>query len=458
MIFYSSRNEDIKSDFKNALNSPLSSDGGLFCPSELKKLDINELKKLSYKDFAKKVFVNFSDNLDEFLKSLDEYLEFDTKEPFVIKKLDSKTHICELFHGKTRAFKDLALAPLARLMDDKKQLIICATSGDTGPATLSAFSKNKNSKVVCIFPKGKTSKVQEKQMANVDYGNSLVLAIDGNFDDAQSKLKELLNDKDFKEAISKSGYNLSAANSLNFGRIMYQLLYHYYLSLQYDKAINVIIPSGNFGNALACFYAKQMGANIDKIKIVSNENTILYDFFTTGEYDLRNREFKCTHSPAMDILKSSNLERLIYYFFGASRTKELYESLEKNKFFKITNDELAKLKEHFIAYKCSDKETLENIKAYKDYLLDPHTATAINALDDSFNVICSTAEWSKFTPSINKALGVFKDELTSIKDYAKKYNYKLNENLLNALNSNTYYAKDIKVDEIKNTIIEWIKL
>lgn len=457
MIFYSSRDENITSDFANALKNPLSSDGGLFCPSKLQVFNKDELKGLGYKEFAKKIFSSLSDDLSNFEKSLDEYLDFDTKEPFVIKKLDSKTDICELFHGKTRAFKDLALAPLARLMDNDKHLIICATSGDTGPATLSAFSKNKSSKVVCIFPKGKTSAVQERQMANVDYGNSLVLAIDGNFDDAQSTLKNLLNDKEFKEIVKNQGLNLSAANSLNFGRITYQLLYHYYLSLQYKNPINVIIPSGNFGNALACFYAKQMGANIDKIKIVSNENTILYDFFTTGEYDLRNREFKCTYSPAMDILKSSNLERLMYYFFGASRTKQLYLSLESDKYFKITKEELARLKEHFIAYKCSDTETLENIKAYKNYLLDPHTATAINALDDSFNVICSTAEWTKFTPSIQKALGIFKDELSGIKDLAKKYNYKLNDSLLNALNSTNYYAKDIKVDEIKKTIIEWIK-
>lgn len=460
MIFYGSCDKNITSDFANALKNPLSPDGGLYCPSELKKFNINELKDLDFSEFAKKIYESFNVNIsmDLFLNSLDAYLEFDTKEPFVIRKLDNNTDICELFHGKTRAFKDLALAPLARLLKDEKQLIMCATSGDTGPATLSAFSKNPKTKVVCIYPKGKTSVVQERQMANVDYGNSLVLAIDGNFDDAQTKLKELLNDEEFKNIIKKSGYELSAANSLNFGRIMYQLMYHFYLSLKYDEKINVVVPSGNFGNALACFYAKQMGANIDKIKIVSNENTILYDFFTTGEYDLRSREFKCTYSPAMDILKSSNLERLIFYFFGDIRTKELFTNLKNNKYFKISKDELSKLQEHFIAYKCSDSECLANIKKYSDkYLLDPHTATTINALDKGFHVICSTAEWSKFTPSINKALGIFKDELTSIKDYAKKYNYKLNENLLNALNSSTYYAKDIKVDEIKNTIIEWIK-
>ncbi len=460
MIFYGSCDKNITSDFANALKNPLSPDGGLYCPSELKVFNPNELKGLNFSEFAKKIYESFNANIsmELFLNSLNAYLEFDTKEPFVIKKLDENTDICELFHGKTRAFKDLALAPLARLLKDEKQLIMCATSGDTGPATLSAFSENPKTKVVCIYPKGKTSIVQERQMANVEYKNALVLAIDGNFDDAQTKLKELLNDVEFKSVIKSTGYELSAANSLNFGRIMYQLMYHFYLSLQYDKKVNFVVPSGNFGNALACFYAKTMGANIDKIKIVSNENTILYDFFTTGEYDLREREFKCTYSPAMDILKSSNLERLIFYFFGDTRTKELFDSLKNNKYFKITKDELARLNEHFIAYKCSDEECLANIKKYsKNYLLDPHTATTINALDGGFHVICSTAEWTKFTPSINKALGINQDEITGIKELAKKYNYKLNESLLNALNSTKYYAKEIKVNEIKNTILEWIK-
>ncbi|MBZ7994579.1 threonine synthase [Campylobacter canadensis] len=456
-MFVSSKNSKLKASLKEALLNPLSSDGGLYSPSVLTKISVD--KNISYNDLALVIYKTFSNEfINEFKNSLDAYLEFDYQKAINIVKLNDKAHICELFLGKTRAFKDLALAPLARFMSalEDNLLIMCATSGDTGPATLSAF--NNLARTICIYPHNKTSVVQQAQMGKIKYNNSLVLAIDGNFDDAQSALKELLNDADFKNSIKEAKLNLSAANSLNFGRILYQIIYHYYASLKYENKINIAVPSGNFGNALAAFYAKMMGANINKIKIISNENCVLYDFFNTGCYDLRKREFKCTLSPAMDILKSSNLERLIFYFFGDERTASLYKDLNEKKYFTLSKDELNKLKEHFIAYKCSDDECLKNIKKYSDvYLFDPHTATTLNALDDDFTLLCASAQWCKFTPSICKALDINKEEKQALFELSKEKNCKISDNLLEALNSNVNYAKEIKVNEIKEQILNWIK-
>ena len=312
------RNSEIEVDFKEAVLNPSTDDNSLYAPKTLPKFNLKDLKNLSYKQFALKLIQSFEFDVDYevFKKALDSYENFDDKDcPIYIFKASENLYINELYHGPTRAFKDMALQPFGVLLDelskDKKFLILCATSGDTGPATLKAFENKDNIKVVCIYPHLGTSEIQALQMNTMQAKNLKVMPISGDFDTAQNILKTLLNDKNFSDSLSKLGYCLSVANSVNFARILFQTIYHYYVSLKLNKTIDIIVPSGNFGNALAAYYAKKMGANIDKIKIASNSNNILSDFFTKGEYDLRGRMLIKTISPAMDILISSNIERLM---------------------------------------------------------------------------------------------------------------------------------------------------
>ena len=288
------RNSKIEVDFKEAVLNPSTDDKSLYAPKELPKLNIKDLKNLSYRDFALKFIQSFDFDVDDeiFKKALNSYDSFDDKTcPIHLFELSDKIYINELYHGPTRAFKDIALQPFGVLLDelseDKNFLILCATSGDTGPATLKAFENKDNIKVVCIYPHLGTSEIQALQMNTMQAKNLKVMPISGDFDSAQSIVKELLNDRDFLKELSSCDYNLSVANSVNFARILFQSIYHYYATLKFDEDIDIIVPSGNFGNALAAYYAKKMGAKIDKIKIASNSNNILSDFFRKGEYDLR---------------------------------------------------------------------------------------------------------------------------------------------------------------------------
>jgi threonine synthase len=300
---------------------------------------------------------------------------------------------------------------------------MAATSGDTGPATLKTFENKENIKVVCIYPHDGTSEVQKLQMVTTTAENEKVLGILGDFDDAQSALKNLLKDDDFKKSLSEAGLKLSAANSVNFGRIIFQIIYHFwsYLKLVENGEINLgdkidlIIPSGNFGNALGAYYAKKMGLFVDKIIIASNKNNVLYEMIKFGRYDLRDKRLIKTISPAMDILKSSNVERMLFDKFGEERTRELMESLERDGYFVLTPDELRDVQKDFDADFATDGECEEIIRRYaneENYLMDPHTATAIKAYENlkekgkikNYVVAYSTAEWTKFAPSIYYAL------------------------------------------------------
>ncbi len=247
----------------------------------------------------------------------------------------------------TRAFKDMALQPFGSIFSSIAQkrgenyLILAATSGDTGPAALNTFRNKKNIQVVCLYPDGGTSDVQRLQMVCEDGENLKVLGIKGNFDDAQNALKSLLASNSFKAELEKDDIKLSAANSVNFGRIIFQIIYHFwsYLELIRQNAIKngeniyLVVPSGNFGNVLGAYYAQKMGLNIEKLLVASNENNILTQWINTGVYDIRDKALKLTKSPAMDILKSSNIERVIFDLFGSTRTKELMEDLNKNNIF-----------------------------------------------------------------------------------------------------------------------------
>ena len=467
MLLVESRNANNQVDFKEAILHPNAKEGGLYTPLKLPQFDGLKYADLNYKDFALELIKSFDFGFEElFEKALQSYENFDDKFcPIFLRKIDDKLFINELYHGPTRAFKDMALQPFGVLLKEfstgKKILIICATSGDTGPATLKSFENSKNIKVVCMYPQGGTSAIQALQMRALDRGNLKVFAIKGNFDDAQNTLKNLLIKAEFKEKLNQLGYELSAANSVNFGRILFQIIYHYYAMVKMGKGeeIDIIIPSGNFGNALGAYYAKKMGANIARIKIASNANNILTELFTKGEYDLRNKSLKKTISPAMDILVSSNIERLFFDKFGDKRTKELMLLLKNEKYFSLKKCELEVLKEDFDADFCDDDLCMSFIKQ-NNILIDPHTATCFKFQDKNrTSVIASTAEWTKFTPSMVKALydRECKDEKEDLLKISKQYNFEVKKELLALFDLENQASKTYEMSEIENKILEWIK-
>ncbi|GHV07952.1 threonine synthase [Campylobacterota bacterium] len=409
-------------DFERAVLSPLTSDGGLYAPVDFPPLDLDALGSLCYADLARAVIARLGAQIDD--EALETYKNFDDPtNPAPLVTLSDSVSVCELWHGPTRAFKDMALQPFGVILSSlaKKRgercLILTATSGDTGPATLRSFANREGIEVVCIYPKGGTSDVQELQMISQTAPNLAVIAIDGNFDDAQNAIKSLLSSDDFADKARARGRLLSAANSVNFARILLQIIYHVssYLTLLARKeiaageAIDIIVPSGNFGNALGAYYARKMGVPIAKIIIASNANNVLTDLIITGRYDLRRRELVKTSSPAMDILKSSNVERIIFDLFGAARTKTLFESLSSDGFFALEADETERLHEIFDAAWSNANEVKYAITANfdKDYTIDPHTATCFKAIklgSSRKKIICSTAEWTKFAPTLAEAI------------------------------------------------------
>jgi len=418
--------------FSEAILNPSASFGGLYVPQDLPVIDQAFLEKhleSHYKTLALDFLTAFGIDIDkEVLQAaVDRYDGFDDpSDPVPMAKIEEDCYVSELYHGPTRAFKDMALQPFGYILSHLAQkrgenyLIMAATSGDTGPATLETFKNQPNVKVACLYPAGGTSDVQRLQMVTEDAPNLKVIGVKGNFDDTQHTLKELLASKDFKTELESRNIRLSAANSVNFGRIIFQIIYHIhsYLGMVRNgqiamgEKIYMVVPSGNFGNALGGYYAKKAGLPIEKILISSNINNILTDWITTGEYDISDRELILTESPAMDILKSSNIERVLFDKFGAERTKELMDDLASKNRFVLTKEELASLQEDFVA-SYSDDEACENeIAKYakKGYIMDPHTATCIKAYEtlrekNLPTVIYSTAEWTKFSPTVAKSLG-----------------------------------------------------
>jgi threonine synthase len=416
--------------FSEAILSPSASFGGLYVPKELPSLDTDFLRKhlhSSYKtlafDFLKRFGIDIDDSVLQ--NALNRYDDFDdAKNPVPLVKIGENEFVSELYHGPTRAFKDMALQPFGYILSSVAQskgenyLIMAATSGDTGPATLETFKAQNNVKVVCLYPEGGTSDVQRLQMVTEDAQNLKVVGVNGDFDDTQNALKSLLASQSFKEELKQKGTHLSAANSVNFGRIIFQIIYHVHSYLELlrtgeiseGEKIYLIVPSGNFGNALGAYYAKKAGLPIDKILITSNANNILTDLITKGNYDLNDRALVKTASPAMDILKSSNIERILFDKFGPKRTKELMDDLATKGCYALSTQELDTLREDFDATFSTDSEGFEVIANYaeKGYIMDPHTATCVKALQKvpsgAKAVIYSTAEWTKFSPNVYEAV------------------------------------------------------
>jgi threonine synthase len=421
-----------KVTFSEAILSPSASFGGIYVPEFLPTFDIEFLTKhvdSHYKTLALDVLQGFDIDIDEstLTNALSRYDAFDDpSNPVPLSKIEEECFVSELYHGPTPAFKDMALQPFGYVLAKEAQkrnenyLIMAATSGDTGPATLETFKNQDNIKVACLYPDGGTSDVQRLQMVTEEAENLKIIGVHGNFDDTQNMLKELLASAEFKAELESRNIKLSAANSVNFGRIIFQTIYHIhsYLELVRKDEITIgdkvylVVPSGNFGNALGGFYAKEAGLPVEQILIASNVNNILTDWIERGIYNLNDRELIKTDSPAMDILKSSNIERILFHKFGAKRTKELMDDLaDKNK-FEMTQEETKAIQADFKATYSSDSECEAQIAKYasQGYIMDPHTATCMKSYEQDTpkelkTIIYSTAEWTKFSPTVARALG-----------------------------------------------------
>ena len=437
VMYSSTRNKNEKVTASQAILKGLANDGGLFVPDSIPALDVSldELAKMSYQETAYVVMKQFlTDFTEEELKTCIERAydsKFDTEE--IAPLVDAKgAYYLELFHGSTIAFKDMALSILPHLLITSARknnvkndiVILTATSGDTGKAALAGFADVEGTKIVVFYPKNGVSPIQEKQMVTQKGANTHVVGIHGNFDQAQTGVKEMFSNVALKEELDAAGYQFSSANSINIGRLVPQIVYYVYAYAKLyangviakDEKVNVVVPTGNFGNILAAFYAKNMGLPIAKLICASNENKVLFDFFATGEYD-KNREFILTNSPSMDILISSNLERLIYRIAGndAEKNAELMKSLSVNGKYEITEEMKAYLADFYGNY-TSEAETAAVIKAlYEDtgYIIDTHTAVAVGVYDkykaetgdvDTKTIIASTASPFKFTRSVMNAI------------------------------------------------------
>ncbi len=471
--------------FSQAILSPIASFGGLYVPETLPELGeefLNKHLNSSYKEMASDMLSRFEIDIDQSVidEALTLYDKFDdSSNPVPVVKIKENLYVSELYHGPTRAFKDMALQPFGKILSSVAQkrkenyLILAATSGDTGPAALETFKNQKNIKVVCMYPANGTSDVQRLQMVTEDAPNLKIIGIKGNFDDAQSALKNLLSSASFEATLKEKNISLSAANSVNFGRIIFQIVYHIhnYLELVRQDAIQIgekvylNVPSGNFGNVLGAYYAMLMGLPVEKLVISSNENNILTRLIKTGIYDIRGVDLKLTTSPAMDILKSSNVERVLFGLYGAERTRELMENLDKEKIYTLTAKELKALQEIFVADYCSDEEGKEYIKAaFADgYLMDPHTATCFKAYETLSNpkiksIIYSTAEWTKFSPVIANALTgeVDAKDIIALKSISKEANVEIPVMVKELFNKKIVHNTVIEKEDIEKEILKFL--
>ncbi len=471
--------------FSQAILSPIASFGGLYVPEMLPQLGEEFLNKhltSSYKELASDMLCCFEIDIEQSVinDALDLYDKFDDEtNPVPVVKVKENFYVSELYHGPTRAFKDMALQPFGHILSSVAQkreenyLILAATSGDTGPAALETFKNKKNIQVVCMYPANGTSDVQRLQMVTEDASNLKVIGIKGNFDDAQSALKNLLSSPSFDAILKEKNISLSAANSVNFGRIIFQIIYHIhnYLELvrqgvtKIGEKVYLNVPSGNFGNVLGGYYAMLMGLPVEKLIIASNENNILTRLIQTGVYDMRDQELILTTSPAMDILKSSNVERVLYGLYGAERTRELMHDLDTKKIYRLTADELSALQEIFVADYCSDDEGKEYIKTAFDngYLMDPHTATCFKAYESCATkniptIIYSTAEWTKFSPVIANALTGEEDtqDIVALESIAKTANVEIPPMINELFNKEIVHSSIIEKEDIEKEILKFL--
>ena len=487
LLYKSTRDAEKTVTASQAILKGLADDGGLFVPVSIPKLPVSlgELKEMTYQEIAYTVMKEFlTDFTEEELKSCIAKAydsKFDTEEIAPLAKVEDAYYL-ELFHGATIAFKDMALSILPHLLTTSAKknqvkneiVILTATSGDTGKAALAGFADVEGTKIIVFYPKNGVSRVQELQMVTQKGDNTSVVAIHGNFDNAQSGVKAMFENKELEKELNEAGYQFSSANSINIGRLVPQVVYYVYAyakllqneEIAEDEEINVVVPTGNFGNILAAYYAKNMGIPIAKLICASNENKVLYDFFQTGTYD-RNREFVLTTSPSMDSLISSNLERLIYKISGedARKDTDLMTELKTKGSYAITGEMKANLADFAAGYATEEQvaKTIHDIYEDTGYVMDTHTAVAAtvykayreDSKDDRKTVIASTASPYKFAGSVMSAIDPKykgQDDFKLIEELQKVSGTELPNAIKEIMNAEIRHNTECDVDQMEQTV------
>lgn len=486
--YESTRNTQLKTTASKAVLKGIADDGGLFVMRNLgeRKVDINNLIGKNYMEIAKMIIgIMLDDYPESVIKECirnaytDKFMKSDITPVVRI----GENYVTELFYGPTSAFKDVALSILPHLMTasykmndmNGEVIILTATSGDTGKAALEGFKDVEGTKIVVFYPEGGVSQVQKAQMVTQDGKNTYVCAIIGNFDDAQTGVKNIFANEKINREMAAKNKVLSSANSINIGRLVPQIVYYFYSYMKlienkdikiWDK-VNFSVPTGNFGNILAGYYAKILGLPVNKLICASNENNVLYDFIKTGVYN-KNREFHKTISPSMDILVSSNLERLLYYLSGKNNqvVKEYMEQLNNTGKYEITNDMFEKLNNDFYGgcvFKEDAQKTIKDIYNKYGYLLDTHTAVAYKALEDykmntednTVSLVLSTASPFKFSKSVYESLfkEVNKDEFELMEELSEKTKVSIPENLKNLKNKEIKHCEVCNINEMESFVI-----
>ncbi|MBR2614079.1 MAG: threonine synthase [Clostridia bacterium] len=492
MNFISTRGGNSVDSAAKAIAQGLADDGGLFVPERFPDLS-KKLKDMLEMDYPERAALVLSSFLEEYDKEglleacRKAYGKFEEEDAAPLIKIDDKFYILELFHGPTLAFKDIALTILPYLLREgankagikEEILILVATSGDTGKAALEGFKDQEGIKITVFYPDEGVSDMQKLQMSTQEGNNVNVVAVKGNFDDCQTAVKNIFTNKEYIKKLKEENVILSSANSINFGRLSPQIAYYFsaYCDLvngeeiEFGDVVDFVVPTGNFGNILAGYYAKQMGLPVGKLVCASNDNKILTDFFTTGSYDV-NREFFKTISPSMDILISSNLERLIFEFSGrnAELTKKRMEELKKDGVYTISEEEKAEIEKEFYADFTSEdasRNTIKNFFEDYDYALDTHTAVAVEVSygyqstveTDNALVIVSTASPYKFAADVLKSL-TGKEELDPFKaseKLEKETAMPIPDKIKELKNKPIRFTKVLKSEELFEEVLNFVK-
>jgi len=493
MKYISTRDNSVKVSAAQAITQGISRESGLFVPEELPKLTLDSIKNLSEKDYMGRAaeilgsfLADFSpEEVEACVKKAYSGGKFAAEEIAPISKLSPDIYMLELWHGPTCAFKDMALQILPHLLTvsakkagvEKEICILVATSGDTGKAALEGFKDVDGTKILVFYPSGGVSKVQYMQMATQEGANVGVCGVEGNFDDTQTAVKKIFTDDKIRDLLSENKIMFSSANSINWGRLVPQIVYHIsaYCDLvangeiELGDKINICVPTGNFGNILAAYYAKKMGLPVNKLICASNKNNVLTDFINTGVYN-RNREFFLTASPSMDILISSNLERLLYDLYDKDdkMVADLMEELTEKGAYTISSDIKQKLAEEFACGFCDEEKTLETVKATFDkfsYLCDTHTAVALGVYndyrkatgDETKTVIASTANPYKFANHILEALTGEKsaeDEFVQIEKINELSGLDVPEQIAGLSEMTVRFADNCKKEDMQTVVLK----
>lgn len=499
MQYHSTRDNTISVNSAQAIKQGLSVEGGLFVPESFPKVSADEIASLASKNYHERAYFVLSkfltdftdDELNNCIKNAYTKEKFETDNIAPVYKLNDNKYVLELWHGPTCAFKDMALQILPHLLttsmkktnESDEVVILVATSGDTGKAALEGFKDVDGTRIIVFYPNNGVSEIQKLQMVTQDGNNVSVAAVKGNFDDAQSGVKKIFTDESYKELLARNHFKLSSANSINWGRLVPQIVYYFSAyadmlandEIKMGDKINIVVPTGNFGNILASYYAMKMGLPVAKFICASNENNVLTDFIKTGEYN-KNREFHTTISPSMDILISSNLERFLYDLTdGNDKTiSDWMTALNTEGSYKVSEDVKSKLTKLFHADFANDTETKATIKACYDefgYVIDTHTAVAMAVYnkyasqtgDNTKTIIASTASPFKFNQSVLIALEnceyvANKDEFTLLEELHNKSGMNIPKSLAELKNKSTVFDLVCDKGQMKQVVGDFLMI